>query len=148
MAMTNTDAVNIERPVWAAKHVGNVRRINEDRCLVGNWRSRYPLANWRGTARASHAWVVVADGMGGHEAGNVASRIAVETISEFVGAATSEAPIRTMLEAQLRKKRFQGVARTGWCLKQMGDVARVPMLYAPSKKTSLPSVYLGEVVGG
>jgi protein phosphatase len=45
-------------------HRGNARRINEDALLVER---RYPL-------------LVVADGMGGHEAGDVASRMLVDTL--------------------------------------------------------------------
>ena len=45
-------------------HQGNVRRINEDALLV---QGRYPL-------------MVVADGMGGHQAGDVASQMLVERL--------------------------------------------------------------------
>src|SRR5262245_50978011 len=47
--------------------VGRRRVRNEDRILVGN------------------GVLVVCDGMGGHQAGDVASRIAVETIGTFIG---------------------------------------------------------------
>lgn len=45
----------------------------------------------------SRTWAVVADGMGGHEAGNVASQVVVDSIAELVEAATSEAQICGML---------------------------------------------------
>ena len=49
-------------------HVGMVRAINEDACLalpeVGLW--------------------TVADGMGGHEAGDIASQMIVETLQQIV----------------------------------------------------------------
>ncbi|MFO1421670.1 MAG: protein phosphatase 2C domain-containing protein [Candidatus Competibacteraceae bacterium] len=48
-------------------HVGMVRAINEDACLV-----LPELGVW-----------VVADGMGGHEAGDIASRMIVETLQQL-----------------------------------------------------------------
>ncbi|HEU5082379.1 MAG TPA: Stp1/IreP family PP2C-type Ser/Thr phosphatase [Acidimicrobiales bacterium] len=64
----------------AASDVGQVRQVNEDSMLVGP------------------GVFVVADGMGGHAAGEVASRLAVETIeSELDGTAPeSEVPRRTL----------------------------------------------------
>jgi serine/threonine protein phosphatase PrpC len=63
--------ITVRRPVkWvssSASNVGTVRAVNEDAVLekaeVGLW--------------------VVADGMGGHEAGNVASQMTVESLSEL-----------------------------------------------------------------
>ena len=53
----------------ARSHLGTVRKINEDSCLElpeqGLW--------------------VVADGMGGHKAGDYASQLIVETLSEVGG---------------------------------------------------------------
>src|SRR5439155_20665351 len=49
-------------------HVGRQRQHNEDSFLVADQAQLY----------------LVADGMGGHAAGEIASRIAVDSISEFI----------------------------------------------------------------
>jgi serine/threonine protein phosphatase PrpC len=57
----------------AATHVGKVRRQNEDNFLVATRRGLW----------------AVADGMGGHEAGDVASRIVVEELDAIAAPATA-----------------------------------------------------------
>ena len=79
-----------DRPVWAATHVGRVRALNEDRCLVDDWRSDGTSAIWRGTFPLGRGWAVVADGLGGHHAGDVASEIAVSAIAELIRSVTTE----------------------------------------------------------
>jgi PPM family protein phosphatase len=53
---------------FGLKHVGRQRQHNEDSFLVADEAKLY----------------LVADGMGGHAAGEIASRIAVDSISEFI----------------------------------------------------------------
>lgn len=50
-------------------HVGKVRQVNEDRA-------------WSGELTDGWTAVIVADGMGGHRAGDVASELAVSTLAE------------------------------------------------------------------
>ena len=57
--------------IYSRTDVGLVREINQDAC-------RY------GMLSDTCAWAVVCDGMGGENGGNVASKIAVETISDII----------------------------------------------------------------
>jgi protein phosphatase len=72
----------IEVAVGSATHRGHVRDVNEDSLL------------------AAAPVFVVADGMGGHEAGDVASRIVVEELTALTGAdAVEPDAVRQALEA-------------------------------------------------
>jgi protein phosphatase len=62
---------------YGATDVGLRRKLNEDSLLVDNETGLY----------------VVADGMGGHNAGEIASRIAVETVANFVQRSGAEEEI-------------------------------------------------------
>lgn len=73
-------AVNFVPSIWSwgennlintvhVSHVGRVRQVNEDSVLICQMEHGYTLG-------------IVADGMGGHLAGDTASRLAVQTVSE------------------------------------------------------------------
>lgn len=59
--------------------IGRIRVVNEDRCFIQNDLYGFTLA-------------VVADGMGGHQAGDTASQLAIETIMEHLGNGHSGMP--------------------------------------------------------
>ena len=78
--------------VAAHSHPGSRRRENEDRYGV----SAYVLED------ASHTPVllaVLADGIGGHRAGEVAAEMAVETISRMVAESDGSQPVPTLQQA-------------------------------------------------
>lgn len=62
--------------LWAQSDIGKQRSINEDCHYVD----------------PDHEFVIVLDGMGGHRAGEVASRLAMETIAAFYAAHSAEPP--------------------------------------------------------
>lgn len=70
--MDSQDAARLPLEVAVQTHRGNVREVNEDDALVGWWPDGSALL------------VVVADGMGGHSGGEVASHIAVEVFREML----------------------------------------------------------------
>ena len=60
--------------------IGRIRELNEDRVLVQDELNGFALA-------------IVADGMGGHQAGDVASQMAIEMIQAHLQALHSELSI-------------------------------------------------------
>ena len=58
--------------------VGRVRQVNEDRCAVSGAEGT-PI-RWSGELAADGAWALLADGIGGHVAGEVAATLAIEVL--------------------------------------------------------------------
>lgn len=77
--------------VSARTHPGLKRPRNEDRFGV--------VAHWTPDRRTPSLLAVVADGMGGHRAGEVAAEIAVETIQRHVAASDGRHPVVTLAQA-------------------------------------------------
>ena len=97
----------------AASHVGNVRTRNEDHYAVFRLRRARELLLSSLTAEdlyvpdtCSYA-MVVADGMGGMKSGEIASRLALQTMVELSGQATSWVMRLTDLDAQQIGQRVQ-----------------------------------------
>ncbi|WP_152569530.1 MULTISPECIES: PP2C family protein-serine/threonine phosphatase [Sphingomonas] len=69
---------------WAATHVGLVRQQNEDALGLSTAFTLGGEGTWQGRLPGERVWAVVADGMGGPAAGEVASRLAVEVLGPFL----------------------------------------------------------------
>ena len=83
----------------AFTHQGSVRPGNEDTIAVGGWIQRLPMAApvVLGHEVAAPVICLVADGMGGHAAGDVASRTVAERLSRRAAEATEEAAVVRLL---------------------------------------------------
>lgn len=79
--------------VGSATHPGEKREINEDRHMVTSYRIQKDST--------PVVLAIVADGIGGHQAGEVASEITVETIVEAVMEEGVKDPIKTLRSAVL-----------------------------------------------
>lgn len=97
---------------WAATHAGLVRRQNEDSCQLGAWRSGPVDGSWRGAVPRASLWAAVADGMGGHRRGEVASALVIDCIADLVGNVAREDDVHQMLH-HANMRLFQSMAMPG-----------------------------------
>ena len=76
---------------------GDARRsgggLNEDRCCINDWVSEGRNESREDILQFARGWAVIADGMGGHDAGELASEFAIGTIREMISQAGSESAI-------------------------------------------------------
>lgn len=77
--------------VYSATDVGSVRKVNQDTVYA----SKDPVGNLPNL-------FIVADGMGGHKAGDLASKLTVETIVDMVESLDEKDPITLMSRAITR----------------------------------------------
>jgi serine/threonine protein phosphatase PrpC len=105
------DGQSFEIEVVAASHVGKVRSRNEDHYAVFR-RSRHcemimsNLPTEDAAFVENHAYgLIVADGIGGAEFGDFASQLAIETLLQSAGLATSWVMKFKGMEAQLIRER-------------------------------------------
>ncbi|MEE9216161.1 MAG: protein phosphatase 2C domain-containing protein [Anaerolineales bacterium] len=106
---------NSHLTVAALSHPGEIREINEDRFSVTFYT--------RESDNASVTLAIVADGIGGHQAGEVASQIAVDQISGDIAKASGNDPVvelsaaiitagRLISKSAARDEALQGMGST------------------------------------
>lgn len=115
--MTSPSVLNIS----ATTDVGRVRRLNEDHTLVGEWIGSGPSAS-HSTQYAFDRPLfpcVIADGMGGHQAGDVASALAIDSLKNQIEQCTGDLDPQRAVEqaaAGIYEASLQNVAQ-----RQMGS---------------------------
>jgi PPM family protein phosphatase len=87
----------LARRAFVRSHVGRVRPRNEDSCAVSGSSER--LSDWSGNLKQHGGWALLADGLGGHVAGEVASALAIEVMRPMMAQARSEEDIRAAISA-------------------------------------------------
>jgi PPM family protein phosphatase len=77
----------------AISHRGHVRSTNEDHLLIGKDVFNEGERDFSFTGGQTAILLAVADGLGGHNAGEVASRIVLEDLSAHLGVIKNELPV-------------------------------------------------------
>ena len=119
--------------------MGRVRKTNED-CfgLSATISSVLEREEWHGElGAASGGWPVIADGMGGHEAGEVASRAVVDTVHRHSDRLQSEAGIVSIL-SEASAAIFENMATKRGGFRCPGGLASTALVSPPSGKLPPP----------
>lgn len=86
------------RIAFIATDAGPVRARNEDRCFAGDWVGDGGDGAWVVPLDADRWSAAVADGMGGHQAGAVASEAAIAELRPLIGTLDSEMAVNAAVE--------------------------------------------------
>ncbi len=107
--------------VAALSHPGEVREINEDRLSVTSYT--------RESDKAPVTLAIVADGIGGHQAGEVAAQIAVDQITDDIAKGSGEDPVAELSEAIITAGRLISESATrDEALQGMGSTIATAMV--------------------
>src|SRR5689334_11043306 len=82
---------------FVASDVGRVRSNNEDRCAVSA--AAGCLIDWRGALAAEGGWALLADGVGGHVAGEIAATLAIEVMRPLMAGIQADEDIERAVNA-------------------------------------------------
>ena len=108
----------------ARTHQGKKRRVNEDRYTVRAYRVE--------ENRTPALLVIVADGIGGHQAGDIAAQLTVETITRGVAAFQGGDPLPYLQSAIIEAGRVvSSNAAESADLAGMGSTAAVALILGP-----------------
>lgn len=103
--------------ISAQSHVGLVRTNNEDMALIGTRQVRDEVYEVKITLSCDTPYVIaLADGMGGHNAGEVASEETLKSLAEFVGTLPHGLSVEKLTEMF-----GQWIQTTHTHLQRMGD---------------------------
>ena len=149
--MSGKSRVKVTLDVFARTDVGPTRELNEDAFLISNLttgEAKLSPEVRRHMVGQSGSLFIVADGVGGLEAGNVASALATQTILDSLRAAIGKAPIGDdrqwgdMLTQAVRDANQalrEKAAATGRAEKGMGSTATV-LLVTPDGQAWIAQV--------
>ena len=84
---------------WAATHVDHRRERNEDAYGMSSLGDLPGPPSWHGELNDVNSWALVADGMGGHPAGDVASTLAVACLGPLLASHWPQLSLGACLEA-------------------------------------------------